>query len=121
MPTRKKTLRKLPETSRKLARLMNELESVLNRTRNLATEIQRLEHDSIAFMRASAIVNESKERKPARPGPHGPWSGSTTAGPDTLPLFSVDTSADASADSLQTIQDSILDAGDSSGGKEPGP
>lgn len=49
MPYRKLTLRRMPETTRKLARLISELDSVSRRAKNLLGEVERLEHDSKAL------------------------------------------------------------------------
>lgn len=51
MPYRRKTLRRMPTTTRKLARLITEMESVIKRAKNLVPEIESLEHDSIALYR----------------------------------------------------------------------
>lgn len=59
----KKTLRNMPETSRKVGRLLNEIDSLTHRLRNLIPDIVSLERDSIAFMKASEIVKGSKEPK----------------------------------------------------------
>lgn len=75
MAYRKKTLRSIPETTRKLARLLNELESTARRIRNLIPEIQRLEREAEAFMKASEImkVKDAKpKRKPVPPESPGP-------------------------------------------------
>jgi len=49
---RKATLRKLPPVTRKYARLLGELESVLRKGKNMVEEIARLEHDSRALAHA---------------------------------------------------------------------
>lgn len=51
MGYRRKTLRRMPTTTRKLARLITEMESVIKRAKNLMPEIESLEHDSIALYR----------------------------------------------------------------------
>ena len=64
MPYRKATLRKMPPVTRRYAKLLGELESVLRRGKNLVEEIQRLELDSRALAHAKergAIVE--KERR----------------------------------------------------------
>lgn len=60
---RKKTLRRMPEVSRKVAKLIGELESVERRLKNLLPEIERFEHDSRIFKkhRCIDVVNKSKE------------------------------------------------------------
>lgn len=62
----KKTLRKMPESSRKLGRLLNELDSISHRLRNLIPETETLERTSIAFLKASEIMTEKGKPK-ARP------------------------------------------------------
>lgn len=49
MSYRKSTLRRMPVVTRKYAKLLNEMESVLRRGKNLIEEIQRLELDSQAL------------------------------------------------------------------------
>ena len=58
MVYRKATLRKMPPVTRKYAKLLGELESVIRKGKNLVEEISRLELDSRALAHA-------KERKPA--------------------------------------------------------
>ena len=50
MPTRKRTLRSLPEFTRNYYRLTDELESVLKRLKKLRPDIQTLELDSRALL-----------------------------------------------------------------------
>lgn len=50
MSYRKKTLRKMPGTERKFARLVNDLESVLRRLKNLRPEV----HDNAMLWEAAA-------------------------------------------------------------------
>lgn len=57
---RKRTLRKLPEVTRKYARLLDDLQSVIRRGRNLIQEIQSLEIDSKALTHVKDIP-QSKE------------------------------------------------------------
>lgn len=52
MPYRKATLRKMPPVTRKYAKLLGDLESVLRRGKNLVEEINRLELDSQALAHA---------------------------------------------------------------------
>jgi hypothetical protein len=49
MAYKKKTLRRMHPTTRRYARILNELDSVLRRLRNLTEEIGRLELDSRAL------------------------------------------------------------------------
>lgn len=83
MAYRSKTLRKLPETSRNLARLINELNSVVTRIRHLLPEIERLEHDNIALYHISQVIKNSSEPKahksklPATPPTEPPIDQST--------------------------------------------
>ena len=52
MAFRKATLRRMPPKTRKYAKLLNEMESVLRRGKNMVEEIQRLELDSQALVHA---------------------------------------------------------------------
>lgn len=61
MPTRSKTLRRLPPTTRKLVRLTDELQSVLTRLKNFRPVIQDLE------MSARAEVARELHQEP-QPG-----------------------------------------------------
>lgn len=65
MTYRKKTLRKIPETSRKLARLINNLESNTVKLKNLLPEIVTLEHDSIALGNANRMAEALNKATPA--------------------------------------------------------
>jgi hypothetical protein len=49
MAIRNKTIRKLPKASRKLARLINELDSTLTRLKHFLPDVETLEHDSNAL------------------------------------------------------------------------
>ena len=63
MPYRKTTLRRMPPVTRRYARLLGELESVLRKGKNLVEEIARLEHDSRALTHArerDAIIDERR-------------------------------------------------------------
>ena len=65
MAYRKATLRRMPPQTRKYARLLNDLESVLRRGRNMAEEIARLELDSRALANArerGAIISDDSVR-----------------------------------------------------------
>ena len=59
---RKATLRRMPPQTRRYARLLNDLESILRRGKNLVGVIQRLELDS----RALAHAKEIPDRLPIR-------------------------------------------------------
>ena len=52
MPFRKVTLRRMPPVTRRYARLLGELDSVLRKGKNLVEEIARLELDSRALANA---------------------------------------------------------------------
>ena len=56
MAFRKTTLRRMSPVTRKYAKLLNELDSVLRKGKNLVEEIQRLELDS------RALANMNKPR-----------------------------------------------------------
>ena len=63
MVYRKATLRRMPPETRKYARLLNDLESVLRRGKNLVGEVNRLELDSRALAHAKekgAIIEERR-------------------------------------------------------------
>ena len=63
MAFRKSTLRRMSPTTRKYAKLLNELESVLRKGKNMVEDIQRLELDSRALAHAKergAITNEER-------------------------------------------------------------
>ena len=63
MAYRKATLRRMPPETRKYARLLNNLESVLRRGKNLVEKMQRLELDSRALAHAKergAIVEKER-------------------------------------------------------------
>ena len=62
MPYRKTTLRRMSPVTRKYARLLGELESVLRKGKNMVEEIQRLELDS----RALAHAKQMPEQLPVR-------------------------------------------------------
>uniref|UniRef100_A0A6H2A4D4 Uncharacterized protein n=1 Tax=viral metagenome TaxID=1070528 RepID=A0A6H2A4D4_9ZZZZ len=64
MAYRKKTLRTMSPTARKVARLAGELDSVARRLKNLIPELQTLELDSRALANAKAIYQKEAE-KPA--------------------------------------------------------
>jgi len=49
---RKATLRRMPPRTRKYARLLNDLESVLRRGKNMVEDMSRLELDSRALAHA---------------------------------------------------------------------
>ena len=52
---RKATLRRMPENTRKIAKLLNEAESVLNRLKNQMETIERMELDSRALAHAKGV------------------------------------------------------------------
>jgi len=58
MAYRKKTLRMMSPTARKVARLIGELDSVSRRLHNLIPDIQRLDSDSKALFNISKTHNE---------------------------------------------------------------
>jgi len=55
---RKATLRRMSPQTRKYARLLNDLESVLRRGKNMVEEIQRLELDSRALAHTKEAAKE---------------------------------------------------------------
>jgi len=55
---RKATLRRMPPVTRKYAKLLGELESVLRRGKNMVEVIQRLELDSQALAHAKEKAKE---------------------------------------------------------------
>ena len=59
MALRKKTLRRMSPTARKVARLTGELESVARRLKNLVPDLQRLDLDSQALAHAKEQGKES--------------------------------------------------------------
>ena len=62
-----KTLRRMPPETRKLAKLINEADSVVRRLKNRIPEIAQLERDSMAFYKRQQI-----EKAKGEPGPPGP-------------------------------------------------
>ena len=58
MPYRRSTLRRMSPVTRKYAKLLNELESVLRKGKNLVEEIQRLELDSRALAHAKGLPGQ---------------------------------------------------------------
>lgn len=62
MPYRKSTLRKMPPHTRKVARLLNDLESVHTRMKNLMGELQTLELYARASMKATAAAEKGEPR-----------------------------------------------------------
>ena len=63
MPYRKTTLRRMSPVTRKYAKLLGELESVLRKGKNLVEEIQRLELDSQALAHAKERGAITEERR----------------------------------------------------------
>jgi len=60
---RKATLRRMPPVTRKYVKLLNEMDSVLRRGKNMVEEIQRLELDSRALAHAKEKRAISEERR----------------------------------------------------------
>ena len=60
---RKATLRKMPPVTRKYAKLLGDLESVLRRGKNMVEEINRLEFDSRALVHAKEKGAITKEER----------------------------------------------------------
>ena len=63
VPYRKATLRRMPPVTRRYAKLLGELESVLRRGKNLVEEISRLELDSRALAHARERGAITEERR----------------------------------------------------------
>ncbi|NVM26668.1 MAG: hypothetical protein HWN70_12240 [Desulfobacterales bacterium] len=61
MAYRKSTLRRMPPETRKYAKLLNELESVLRKGKNLTDHIARLELDSRALAHAKEQGTTTEE------------------------------------------------------------
>lgn len=62
MPMRKKTIRRMPTTTRQVAKLVDELKSVATRLKNKIPELQTMEMMAGAESKRLALVNkESKE------------------------------------------------------------
>jgi len=59
MAYRKKTLRRMSPTARKVARLAGELDSISRRLKNLVPDLQRLDLDSQALIHAKEQRKES--------------------------------------------------------------
>jgi hypothetical protein len=57
---RKKTLRQMQPTTRKVARLLNELDSVHHRLANLLEEIAEMEADSTALQNMNRAREEDR-------------------------------------------------------------
>ena len=60
---RKSTLRKMPPVTRKYAKLLGEMESILRRGKNLVEEISRLELDSRALAHAKERGATTEEER----------------------------------------------------------
>jgi hypothetical protein len=60
---RKATLRRMPPQTRQYARLLNDLESVLRRGKNMVEKMSRLELDSRALANARERGAITEERK----------------------------------------------------------
>jgi hypothetical protein len=61
MTTRKKTLRRMSPTARKLARLANEAESLARKLKNLSNSVSLLEADSHALWNQNKIRSEKQD------------------------------------------------------------
>ena len=59
-----KTLRHMPPETRKLAKLINEADSVVRRLRNRIPEIAQLERDSMAFYKRQDIEKSKGDDRP---------------------------------------------------------
>ena len=68
MAYRKKTLRSMSPVTRRMARLIGELDSVNRRLKNLIPEIQRLEFESRALETAKQINNALQIQDKEAPG-----------------------------------------------------
>lgn len=62
MTYRKRTLRTMPPVTRRYARLLGELESVLRKGKNLVDEVARLELDSRALVNAKTLTCGSQTK-----------------------------------------------------------
>jgi len=65
MAYRKKTLRSMLPTTRRVARLIGELESVDRRLKNLVPELQRIELESIALKNSMKGADNANQEKDA--------------------------------------------------------
>ncbi|GAI34584.1 unnamed protein product [marine sediment metagenome] len=63
MPYRKSTLRKMPPVTRKYAKLLGDLESVLRKGKNLVSELSRIEFESQALAHAKERGAITEERR----------------------------------------------------------
>ena len=63
MAFRRATLRRMPPVTRKYAKLLNELDSILRRGKNLVEDISRLELDSRALAHAKEKGAITKEER----------------------------------------------------------
>ena len=59
-----KTLRRMPPETRKLAKLVNEADSLVRRLRNRIPEMARLERDSLAFYKRQHIEKSKGDDRP---------------------------------------------------------
>lgn len=62
MAYKKLTLRRLPKETRKLARLINDLESTTRKLKNYLATVESLEHDSRALTRAVVSTSSLPDR-----------------------------------------------------------
>ena len=63
MAYRKKTLRRMQPVTRRYARVLNDLDSVLRRLRNMTEEIGRIELDSRALYKRREYEEEAHEHE----------------------------------------------------------
>ena len=82
MPYKKATLRRMPPTTRRYARIVNDLAGVLRKLKNITEDIARLERDS------QALFNKTRWEKAAElHATHDPTTGRTTIDEATEILF----------------------------------
>ena len=63
MPIHKKTLRKMPPKTREMARLTNELESVLRRLRNRLSAMASMERWERAEMKRQQVYGAQQDQR----------------------------------------------------------
>jgi hypothetical protein len=59
-----KTLRRMPPETRKLAKLVNEADSLVRRLRNRIPEMAQLERDSMAFYKRQHVEKAKGDDRP---------------------------------------------------------
>jgi hypothetical protein len=59
-----KTLRRMPPETRKLAKLINDADSLVRRLKNRIPEISQLERDSMAFYKRQDIEKSKGDDRP---------------------------------------------------------